>query len=215
MVLIPGWATDYKIFNTLKLDYNYLLPLNFSPFNFEKDLRGFLDKKRIERISLLGWSLGGFLAYEFAARNSERIDDLILLSIRKKFDSALLKEIGLKIKKNKRGYLYKFYIDCFCGDEKEELIWFKKNLMKDYISEIKIKELLLSLDYLSAAGIEPKPPGALRNISVFHGANDRIAPINEAREISSKLPQAKFVCIEGAGHIPFLNRRFAQAFYNG
>ena len=25
-VLVPGWATDYRIFDTLDLDYNYLMP---------------------------------------------------------------------------------------------------------------------------------------------------------------------------------------------
>jgi len=34
LVLIPGWATDYRIFNSLDLSYNYLLTTKLYHFNF-------------------------------------------------------------------------------------------------------------------------------------------------------------------------------------
>ena len=36
----------------------------------------------------------------------------------------------------------------------------------------------------------------------------RMAPIEEAREIKESLPHAKFVTVENAGHMPFLENGF-------
>lgn len=208
LVLIPGWATDYKIFSALELNYNYLLPLKFSLYDFKRDLLEFLDKNNIKKISLFGWSLGGFLAYEFALKNSERLDRIFLISIRKKFDSGALKEIALKLKKNKKGYLYKFYLDCFSGNDKAGLAWFRKNLLRGYIYGFKLKELLGGLDYLSQTCIKPESLLLMKDVTIIHGEEDRIAPINEALEIKIQLAQADFICLKNAGHFLFLNPEF-------
>ncbi len=119
IVLIPGWATDYRIFSNLDLNYNYLLPVRFNPLDFKKKLSKELDKRGINKISMLGWSLGGFLAVEFFSDNPERIDKLILISIRKRYDSKNLEDIAFKLKKNKKAWLYKFYLDCFSKKDKK------------------------------------------------------------------------------------------------
>src|SRR3990167_214046 len=92
IALIPGWATDYRIFNTLDLNYNYLLPIEYYPFNFVKELRGALDRESIDKVSLFGWSMGGFLASDFASQNPDRVDNLILLSVQEKFKPHLLRD---------------------------------------------------------------------------------------------------------------------------
>jgi pimeloyl-ACP methyl ester carboxylesterase len=110
IVLIPGWATDWRIFAELDLNYNYLLPVEFDPFNFERELIEQLDKLSLDKISLFGWSMGGFLAAGFSANNPQRVHELIFLSIRQKHDPLLLKDIESKLKAGKNAYLYKFYL---------------------------------------------------------------------------------------------------------
>lgn len=213
LVLIPGWATDYRIFSNLNLDYNYLLTTSLHPFDFEKALLDKLDKTK--KISLFGWSLGGFLAAKFASRNLNRIDELILLGICRKFCIASLKDIELKLKKNKKAYLYKFYHECFSDNDIEAFTWFKKNLLKEYIDKIGIKDLLCGLDYFSKARISPQSLMPVSKIRIFHGAKDKIVPLKEAITIKSKIPHAEFICLEPTGHMPFLNPQFRNRFYNG
>lgn len=215
MVLIPGWATDYRIFKGLDLGYNYLLPLKFKPLTFVEDLLRQLNKKGIEKISLFGWSLGGFLAAEFALKNPKRIEELILLSIRKSFEPALLKNIGQKIRENKRAYLYKFYVECFSNAEKEESSRFKEYILIKYVWGMRLEDLLSGLDYLAQAKIMPQGLSMLPKIRIFHGEDDKVAPLKEAVEISSRLPKAKFIRMPLAGHIPFLNPKFKRHFDNG
>ena len=212
VVLIPGWATDYRIFNALELNYNYLLPIKYYPFNFEKELRELLSRESIDKISLFGWSMGGFLASDFAAKNPDRVDELILLNVQKKFKPHLLQDIKLKLKENKKAFLYKLYLNSFSEEDKEGLSWFKKHLLMSYIEELRLEDLLSGLDYLSGTQINPGPLAGIKRIIIFHGALDKIASLNEAEQIKSELSQAEFICLPGAGHVPFFNRQFKERF---
>lgn len=215
LVLIPGWATDYRIFATLDLNYNYLLPIKFSPFSFKEDLLKALNKKSIGRISLFGWSLGGFLAGEFALSNPDRVDELILVSICRRFKRNILEGIKLKLKENTKAYLYKLYTAFFSPRDKESLLWFRKHLLTNYMRQMQTKDLLSGLDYLMHAQINPKLLNSIQKTRIFHGSDDKIAPFKEALKIKSSLPCAEFVGLRQTGHIPFLKRNFKEIFYNG
>lgn len=205
-VLIPGWAADYRIFKPLNLEFNYLVPLAFYPDTFEKDLLKTLRESKIDKLSLFGWSLGGFLASSFASRHKELIDRLILVSIRKRYGTEELAEIKTHLSKNKRGYLYKFYTQCFF--KKESMRWFRENLLKTYCEELDLGYLVDSLDYLQNAEIRPELLKPIKKIKIIHGECDRIAPIQEALEIKNNLPHAEFISIENTGHMPFLEDGF-------
>jgi pimeloyl-ACP methyl ester carboxylesterase len=215
MVLIPGWASDYRIFKRLDLGYNYLFPLKFKPLTFAEDLLRQLNKSAIEKISLFGWSMGGFLASDFSAKNPERVDELILAGVQKKFRPQLLQDTKLKLKENKRAFLYKLYFNCFSKQDEEALAWFKEHLLMTYIDELKLEDLLCGLDYLSGTQINPASLGQIRRIRIFHGDEDKIVPLEAARQIKVELPYSEFIPLPGIGHILFLNRDFKERFLNG
>lgn len=202
IVLIPGWATDYRIFNLLNLKFNYLLPLDFSPATFEDSILNTLGDNKIEKISLLGWSLGGFVAAEFSAKHPNLVDELILVSIRKKYKKEAIDEIKELLKKSKKGYLYKFYGQCF--SRKVSLSWFKKNLLKTYCQDFDLDYLLTTLDYLEKSQIFTQELSGIKRIKIIHGENDRIAPIDEAREVQKNINGSELIVVKDSGHIPFL-----------
>lgn len=213
LALIPGWATDHRIFSTLDLNYNYLLPVRFAPFNFNSPLKNFLRKQSIDKISLFGWSMGAFLAQGFALNNQPAVNELILVGMRKKFEAQALKETKEQVIKNKKAFLCKFYLNFFSDNDKEALWWFKKNLLRDYCNKACLKELAGGLDYLAQAKIEAGTLAGFRRLRVFQGEKDRICPFEEAREIKNDLPSADFVGIPETGHAPFLNKNFRGVFY--
>jgi len=212
LVLIPGWASDYRIFNSLELDYNYILPVKFLPFDFTKDLLGFLDNNSLDQVSLFGWSMGAFLAADFSAAFPARIKELFFTGIRRKFPKDILEDVKLKIKKNWKAYLYRFYPDSFSAFDQDALAWFRKHLLKEYLSSMKPGELIAGLDYLAGARLKPQSLAGVKKITIFHGCEDKIAPFSEARSISRSLPGSKFVSFPGAGHAVFLNSNFIQKF---
>ena len=208
ILLIPGWATDYRIFSSLDLDYNYIFPLELEVLNFRQNLTDFLDNNAIKRLSILGWSQGGYLAAEFCAKNPERIEELILLNIRKKYELAILDSIGAKLKKNKEAYLYKFYLSCFSASDSAALNWFRANLLANYLESIKLETLLTGLEYLAGARIETEKLSGIKNIKILHGLEDKVAAFDEASLFAAGITQAKFIPLPGIGHISFLNPDF-------
>jgi len=213
LVLIPGWATDHKIFETLELDFNYFIPLNFSPFGFESELLNFLKTKGIKDISIFGWSLGGFLAASFASRYPGFIKELILVSIRKKYKSEELVNVRNSLKANKKAYLYKFYNLCLYN--KEAVPGFKKDILKVYCRQLELSKLLNELDYLENAVIDIDSLKQIKELTIIHGDSDRVAPLDEVRLIKNELKNARLLILKECGHMPFLEKEFNQLLNHG
>ena len=202
LVLVPGWASDQKIFQSLNLNFNYLIPLVFSFSDFAQKLLEAIKNKGLEKISLLGWSLGAFLAADFSLKLPELIDELILIGVRPKYLPEELSQARILLKRDKTAYLYKFYSRCFFRPEK--LAWFKKNLMKTYFTDFELEFLLSGLDYLETAVLNLEGLKRLGKIKIIQGQNDEIAPTAEARAVKQNLPQAELILVENSGHAVFL-----------
>jgi pimeloyl-ACP methyl ester carboxylesterase len=117
------------------------------------------------------------------------------------------------ILKNKAACLYSFYKNCFCKDEKNNYRWFKNTLLKNYLNNMSTQKLTRSLDYLGKVEIHARDIKKIKNIRLVHGKEDKIAPIDEAAELANALPQARFICFDRAGHLPFLNKDFNKHLY--
>ncbi|MCX5715069.1 MAG: alpha/beta hydrolase [Candidatus Omnitrophica bacterium] len=212
LVLIPGWATDFRVFGLLDLPYNYLFPVNFYPFNFAQEFCGALGKGHSKKLSILGWSMGGFLAADFCQQYPGKVNELIMLAVRKKYDRKILREINIKLAKNKNAWLYKFYQDFFAKEEVQGFSWFKRELFRDYAESIASEDLAIGLEYLSHAQLDTDALLGVNKIRIFHGAEDLIAPLAEGEALKSYLPQATFFRLEGAGHACFFNPAFKASF---
>jgi len=215
LVLISGWATDYRIFEKLDLPYNYLFTIKLDPFNFKGRLREDLNNRHIDKISLFGYSLGGFLAYEFALGYPQMIDEFILTGIRKKYPKDTIAAVRARLKEDKEAYLRDFYTAFFSSADKESFIWFRKNLLKDYVENMRLEGLLSGLDYLENVTIDPQRLNPFQKLKIIHGKEDKIAPLVEVEGFRAFLPGARFIFFDRLGHIPFLSRQFKDRFYNG
>ncbi|MDP3730593.1 MAG: alpha/beta fold hydrolase [Candidatus Omnitrophota bacterium] len=211
VLLIPGWAADYRMFNSLDLDANYLMPVRFSPFDFEKSFIRAAAKYSIDRISVIGWSMGGFIGADLLSKYKDMITDITFISVRKRYPEEEIKSVRSYLKKNRTAFLYRFYNDCFSADEREELSAFKTGLMRGYLKEMSMDTLLEGLQYLSTSRIEPQSLAGVK-AKFIHGEEDKIAPIKEVLELKDELPDMRLIAVKGAGHIPFLNKNFKEIF---
>ncbi len=211
LVLIPGWATDHRIFELLDLKYNYILPLSFSPFNFCSRLREELKEAGIEKVSILGYSLGGFIAVEFARKYPDLADELILVSIREKYGKKDISQVRSMVSESKEAFLYKFYSQCI--PDKEQFKLFKQNLLKYYFYKLTPHHLEEALNYLEASSIEPACMEKVKRVRIMHGEHDEIAPLTEALSIKNRLETAEFILLKDTGHLPFLKKDFNEYFY--
>src|SRR3989338_3625511 len=94
-LLIPGWASDWRIFNTLNLNSNYLVPTAFSPFDFDKGLLDILKQNGLKKIAVMGWSMGGFIAYDLLSKYQDIVSESILISVSRRYEKENIE--GIKI----------------------------------------------------------------------------------------------------------------------
>ena len=66
----------------------------YTPQNYAADLAGFLDELKIERVTLIGTSMGGMISILFAGGYPHRIEKLILNDIGPDIDPAGIARIG-------------------------------------------------------------------------------------------------------------------------
>ncbi len=207
MLFIPGWAADHRIFGSADIRANCLMCVKFSPFYFEEGLIDAIDRYAIKKISIIGWSMGGFIACGLLSKFKDLVDDITLIGVREKYAMDEIENTRAYIGKNRAAFLYKFYNGCFSPREGKELSWFKKELMKSYLNDMGEQALYEGLDYLAATQIRPQLLKGAR-VRFIHGKEDRIAPIQEARSLRDDLPGSEMIAVEDAGHMPFLKNGF-------
>jgi len=207
LVLIPGWGFDARIFEPLDLDFDYLLPQINDPERFSADLMSALIENRIKKVSLFGWSMGGFLAINFLEEyGREFVQEIFLVSMKKSYPKKEIdSQIALLIK-DRRLYLSRFYRNCFMG-QKQIFSWFKESLFSSYVEMFDPEFLLNGLYYLmqqklKTAALKESP------VKIIHGKKDRIAPYSEIVEIAEDISFPGIVTFEKSGHLPFLEPDF-------
>jgi len=216
IVLIPGWGFDRRIFSSLDLPYNYFMLRKGEPaLNFEKALKKLLKKEGVTKISLFGWSQGAFLACDFAGKNPGIINEVMLVSARRKYEKEGLENIKKYLRKNKKAYLYKFYKECFSRQEADHSARFKREHLLDYLEEMRPEALIEALDRIAGSEIDPRPLEGLPKVKIIHGKEDKIAPLEEAMEIKKALPGARLITFENTGHLPFLREDFRARLNDG
>lgn len=214
LLLVPGWGLDYRTFAALETSCNYLVALKVWPADFIKKLDEALQRMALERISILGHSMGGFLATDFAAEYPDKVASLILVGIRKRYSERDIEPVRENIGKNRAGFMYKMYDMSFSAAEKEALSLFKSTLLKTYIKEMDETLLYAGLDYLSAATIQAQSlKGA--NVRFVHGEADVVAPISEASAIAAELPGSRFDRVKDGGHMLVLRKDFNSILNEG
>ncbi|MBI5144237.1 MAG: alpha/beta hydrolase [Candidatus Omnitrophica bacterium] len=213
IVLIPGWAFDYRIFGPLEVGLNYLLPVEYSPSDFEAGLLAAMKNNKLKKVSILGWSMGSFLAFDLVSKYQDKVNGLIFVSVKKRYESERIKNMKRALKKNRRAILYKFYNDCFSENESTRLSWFKRHLLKSYLNRMNLDLLLEGLDYLLSKEIDPRTLAGVTSAMKFvHGKEDRIVSTVDFEELTADLPHIESIALERTGHIPFLNPAFKRIF---
>ena len=210
LVVVPGWAFDDRVFAGLDLPYDYHIFSGSAISALVDEIERLVSELGTDRLSLLGWSQGAFAVCEFAGRNPKRIDELLLVGARRKYDGAELDHMRAGLSRNKSACLKGFYRRCFAREEMERYQWFKSTLLKDYLKTMSTEQLIDDLDWLGRVEINPDDLRQTERIWFIHGAADAIAPAEQAEALAGALPQAQLTLFEQTGHLPFLRDDFAR-----
>ena len=183
----------------------------FSVDVFAKDLVVFIKKLDLEQVTLCGISMGGYIALRAYQLIPNRIKGLILCDTHARADDNKGKQkrfdsIQAILQYGRRPFAIGFVENVFHKDtisnnpEAVELI--KSSIRRNSISSICATQLALAsrTDTRDMLGAIPIPTLLIR------GANDAITPKELMEELEAAIPQASYIEIENAGHLPNLEQ---------
>ena len=167
------------------------------------DALAVLDAHGIDRCVLAAESAGAQTALAVAARHPQRVTHLVIV------DGMYARGVSLDddpflegLRANYAATIEHFVQLCVPESDSEHIKeWGRKLLARAS------PEAAIALRILAS---QTDVSGDIARISqptlVLHGSADRIVPLDRARELVEALPDARWVVLEGAGHVPTLTQ---------
>ncbi len=184
---------------------------DFTISNFAKDLQGLLDHLKLRKINLLGYSLGGCIALQFAYENPQRVNQLILMSTTA--GGALYTSPGEDVLNrllNPQGsYTQEMFMDTFslCLSERN-VQKYEKELSEIYQSSSPhlAPRITLSGQLKAYRDFDAKSylPKIVQRVKIIHGKNDRLTPVDNARKLADHLANAELIILDDCEHCPHI-----------
>lgn len=232
IVLLHGWSMSSAVFaelvSLLAQSFRLLVPdlpghgqsdpaERPSLATMSEDLEEWINTATDGPICLAGWSLGGMLSLELAARSLIQIERLILLGTTPRFTNADDWPCGLpatqvlsltrNLSRRFEATLGDFFFLSFAGEDisPERLLEIRRFAVKGGVLPDKATATAL-LTLLETQDQRHLLPGIVQPCLVLHGEQDRIAPITAGRRLAVALKNGRIVELSGVAHGPFLSR---------
>lgn len=179
----------------------YTLPvLNTNIGQLSKFINRFLDHKKLDKVSLLGNSLGGHVGLVYTNENQHRVERLILTGSSGLYENAFG---GSTPKRGDREYLRKkieltFYDPKHATDE----------LVEECITILNDNGKLIRILSLAKSAIRHNMakdlPGIQTPTCLIWGKQDTITPPEVAEEFHKLMPNTDLYWIDKCGHAPMM-----------
>jgi pimeloyl-ACP methyl ester carboxylesterase len=212
----PGHGLSYKL-DYGRVDYRRAA---------SQSLRDLLDGLGLERASFLASSMGGYFSLCFALDFPRRVDKLILMGAPAGVDRWLPPMIRLLGLRGVNRLLFAMMAKATVNVQRERLF---RALLVAHPEGVPDELIALSLAAARLPGASRAmrtmfesvaTPAGFRRRSYIRdevsrlavpttfvwGDRDAFAPPTSGAELVRRMPQAQLVCVEGAGHLPWLDQ---------
>ena len=167
------------------------------------DLLALLDHLGIEQVCMAGHSMGGYIALAFACAWPGRLRGLGLVASQARADTP-----------DRRQARYDAASAILKNGVRQVAEEMSAKLTPDERVQARVRKLIEAQSPAGLAGAlramaerqdaTPFLPSFHFPVVIVHGEADVLVPVERAREVKAALPQASFVEVTGAGHMPML-----------
>jgi len=173
------------------------------------DLAALLDALEIDRVVLAGLSMGGYIAFEFLRRHRDRVRALVLLDTKAEADdeaaragrdAAIVKVAEEGAPAIAAAMAKKLFAEGTSTAVRQAL---EAQMAGTSVSGI-MAALVAMRDRADSTALLPQLTGLPTLVVV--GAEDQLTPPAAAERMVAAIPGAQLVVVEGAGHVPPLER---------
>jgi len=185
VVFLPGWAFSGRVLELADHDPGWLSPeFPLDPATAMGELAAFLDVRGLAAAHLIGWSMGGYLALDFAAAYPDRVAALTLLGVRAAWPAGEIATLKCALREAPEAFLRDFHRKCFLGS-REPYRRFVAMQEAERFANLDLSLLERGLDYLAGW----RRPVSLPACPIYsrHGRRDLIAPLAERLRLSGEV----------------------------
>ncbi len=213
---VPALTRDYRTWAVDLVGFGYserVTQRTYSLKAYARSVRELMDAQGIERAALVGHSMGGAIALEFAHDYPDRVDQLVLIA-----PATYLARIPTLINLAMRVPILPRAIigSAVTSPYVRSLTW-RAALGSSHIGIEKVETNLRALHLrgttdalialIGSQGVSDLVQG-IGNIAqpalVIAGEQDLVVPAWYCRQVARRLPNARLVTIQGAGHVPHI-----------
>lgn len=206
-VFLPGWGFDGRVAGLAVPTRAWLTTSRpAGPAEILAGLDEALAQLGIASVVLVGWSLGAYLALDFAAGHPGKVSAVYLLAGRDHWPHEEVAAIRQGISEDRNGFMRSFYRKCFLGYRQAGQA-FREKLEESYLAELSPATLNAGLDYLDDIRLtERLRPLAGLDLPIYllEGGKDIIAPPSDSPAVGGPFHQL----FRHGGHPLFLEKDF-------
>ncbi len=183
--------------------------INYRVATYVDFLRGLMKELKVDRASLVGNSLGGWIASAFALANPQMVDRLVLVdaagfSLPKDSDPSVLSALNPATRDHVKQLLpLVFYNTAMFASEPAVDAFFarKINAGDSYTTQRIIESIIRGEDVLDAK------LGAVKNPTLIAwGREDKLTPLAMGERFKKEISGSELVVFEKCGHVPQMEK---------
>jgi len=228
LVLINGWSVSglawpgewlralEREFRVIRVDnrgtgWSRFAPTPFSMADMADDVTSILDAEQVDRATVVGLSMGGMVAQEFAVRAPARVTALVLSGTRPPnpaFQFSLASPVAWHLLRplGPRETLEAYFRRVWSLATAEGFPQQRPEIIEELVAQIVERPtpramLLHQLRAVMAWGHSERLRGIEAPTVVVHGAQDCFIPVANGRAIAKLIPKAQFVELPNVGHL--------------
>lgn len=164
----------------------------------------------------LGWSLGGLVALAAALDRPDQVERLVLVSSTPRFvqapdwGNAMPQEdfsrFAAGLQADPRSTLLRFLsLQVGTGERERDVLRHLRRVAFAH-GEPAAPALAAGLNILEHTDLRSRLPEIRVPALVVHGSQDSLVPPAASEWLAARMPRAGYLCLDGAGHAPFLSR---------
>ena len=227
LVCLHGWGMNLRVFDLLRdavadwcetwavdLAGHGASPWSEGHAHFDAQVEDVLAVLPA-RCVLLGWSFGGKLAIEIAARHPARVAALVFASVSPRFAQSADWPHGMDPQSIQA---FRYVLEQDWQQTLTDFVWLQLRGSRNAEAAQRVIESALAaqgaphpealrhgLDLLNTLDLRHRVPAITQPVLILSGQNDRVTSPGAGRWLAQALPQAQLVEIPRAGHAPFIS----------
>ena len=178
---------------------------SYSMDDYADSVAGLLDKLGLDKVTLVGLSMGGYISFAFLRRHRRRVGALVLADTRAEADPPEGKEKRSKQQEMVRSEGTSGLIEALTGALISEVTLSGKPDVVDNLRKLMDNPPAGFVGALGAMKNRPDSTGDLGSIDVptlvVVGEKDGVTPQEASEALQRGIPTAKLVVIPGVGHL--------------